>query len=102
MNNNLLNLAIKKVAKELCIPYNTAELIYKSYWAFVRNYIEDLPIRKMSEEEFNKETTNFNIPYIGKLYVDYSKIEKYKRQLKRYEDARDKKNQANRLSSISD
>ena len=56
----------------------------------------------MSEEEFNSTTTNFNIPYIGKLYADYNKVIKYKQRLKQYENAKGKENKANRLSSVSD
>lgn len=56
----------------------------------------------MTEEEFRKATTNFNIPYIGKLYVSYDKIEKYKRQLKNYQNVRTKKDQACRQSGTGD
>ena len=102
MNSNLLNLALKQAARNLSISPKLAELVYRSYWGFIRDYVENLHIRTLSEEEFKEVTTNFNIPYIGKLYVDYDKIEKYKRQLKRYENGRVKKNQASRQSSISD
>ena len=56
----------------------------------------------MSEEEFNSTTTNFNIPYIGKLYADYNKVIKYKQRLKQYENVKSEENKANRLSSVSD
>ena len=77
-------------------------MVYRSYWGFIRDYAENLPVRTMTEEEFKEATTNFNIPYIGKLYVDYNKIKKYKRQLKKYENVRNQKNQASRQSSVSD
>lgn len=102
MNNHLLNLALRQAARNLSISSKQAELIYKSYWGFIRDYAENLSIRNLTEEEFKEVTTNFNIPYIGKLYVNYDKIEKYQRQLKRYQNARDKENQANRQSSVSD
>lgn len=102
MNSNLLNLALRQAARNLSISSKLAEIVYRSYWAFIRDYAESQPIRTLSEEEFKEATTNFNIPYIGKLYVDYDKIEKYKRQLKRYENARAKKNKASRQSSVGD
>lgn len=56
----------------------------------------------MSQEEFDSAVSNFNLPYIGKLYVDYERIERYKRQLNYYQDAKTKENKANRLSDTSD
>ena len=102
MNNHLLNLALKQVARNLNISHKLAETVYRSYWSFIRDYVENLHIRTLNKEEFKEVTTNFNIPYIGKLYVDYDKIEKYKRQLKKYENVRVKKNQASRQSSAGD
>ena len=56
----------------------------------------------MGIEEFNSVDTNFNIPYIGKLYVGIEKIEKYKRKKENYENVKNKRNKANGLSSVSD
>jgi hypothetical protein len=78
------------------------EAVYQSYWKFFHEHVSSITIREMSEEEFNSTTTNFNIPYIGKLYADYNKIIKYKQRLKQYENAKGKENKANRLSSVSD
>lgn len=102
MNNNLLNSALRQAAKNLSTDYKLVETVYRSYWGFIREYIESLSIKKMTEEESEKTTTNINIPYIGKLYVDYGKIENYKWKLKKYEDAKIKKNKANRLSGTGD
>ena len=95
-------MALGKAARNLGISPKLAETVYRSYWAFIRNYAESLSIRTMTEEEFNESTTNFNSPYIGKLYVDYNKIENYKRQLKRYENVRSEKNKASGLSDTGD
>ena len=102
MNNNLLNLALRQAARNLSISPKVAEQVYKSYWGFIRDYVDNLHIRTLTEEEFKQQTTNFNIPYIGKLYVDYDKIRKYQRQLKIYNDVRNQRNQANRQSGVSD
>ena len=56
----------------------------------------------MSLEELKSIDTNFNIPFIGKLYVDYETIQKYNRQLKFYQNVKCKKNKANRQSSVSE
>lgn len=57
----------------------------------------------MNIDEFNSVDTNFNLPYIGKLYVGTEKMEKYKRKLENFKkNVRAKENQADGLSSISD
>lgn len=99
--NNSLNLALKKTSRTFGVKQKLVEQIYKSYWGFIRNQIEGLKFEEMSKQEFDSIAHNFNIPYIGKLYVDYEKIEKYKRHLKYFQDVKDKGNTANRLSGIS-
>lgn len=76
--------------------------MYKSYWNFIRTEIESVTLKEISEEEFNSADTNFNIPKIGKLYVEYDKIERYRKKLKAREDAKAKKNQASRQSGTGD
>lgn len=91
--NSLLNSALRQAARNLSIDYRVAERVYYSYFKFIRQHIESLPLKTQDEVD---EDTNFNIPYIGKLYVDKELIQKYKRQLKFYEDVKDKKNKADR------
>ena len=100
--NNSLNLAIRKVSRELCIDYKIVEAVYKSYWLFIKTQITSTPLKDISEEEFNATDTNFNLPYLGKLYVEYEKIEKNRRRLKYLENVKAEKNKANRLPSTSD
>lgn len=100
--NNSLNLALRKTARNLSIDIKLAESVYKSYWCFIKEHISSLPLREMSQEEFDSVVSNFNLPYIGKLYVDYERIERYKRQLKFYQDVKSKENKTNRLPDISD
>lgn len=40
----------------------------------------------MTEKDFGKTPTNFNITYIGKLYTNIEKVQKYKRKLKYLEE----------------
>ena len=72
----MLNL-YKKVAEEMNIPVEVVEFAYKSYWKFIRKTIQELPLKEdLSEEEFNKLKTNFNIVSLGKLSCTY---DRYKR-----------------------
>jgi hypothetical protein len=45
----------------------------------------------MDEEEFNENILNFNIPFIGKLYTDYSKVNSYNNHIKFKKDDTNKK-----------
>lgn len=67
----------KQIAEEMNIPVEVVELAYKSYWKFIRKTIQELPLKDdLSEEEFAKLKTNFNIVSLGKLSCNY---ERYKR-----------------------
>lgn len=61
-------------------------LIYKSYWKFIKDSIHGLELEEMTEKDFGKTPTNFNITYIGKLYTNIEKVQKYKRKLKYLEE----------------
>ena len=55
--NSLLNSALRQTARALSISPKLAEKVYQSYWGFIRDYVENLHIRTMTEEEFNSVTT---------------------------------------------
>lgn len=74
MTNNSLNLALQRASKELSIDLKTVTKVYRSFWKFIRNSIEALPLETISEEDFNNTDHNFNITYIGKLNVDYERV----------------------------
>lgn len=87
--------AINQVSIELGIPPEVVKLAYESYWKFIRETIKSLPLMEdLSEEEFSRLRTNFNIPSIGKLnctfnrYINIKKRYKYLKQLK--DDNKDK------------
>ena len=72
----------KKVADEMNIPVEVVELAYKSYWEFIRKTIQELPLKEdLSEEEFAKLKTNFNIVSLGKLSCTYDRYKRKKQQL---------------------
>ena len=102
MSNSVLNSALRQASRKLSVDQKLVEDIYKSYWNFIKTTISSVPLKEISKEEFNSTALNFNLPYLGKLYVEYEKIEKYRRRLKYLEDVKAKENQADRLSGVSD
>lgn len=100
--NNTLNLAIKKVARNLSVDQKLVEQVYKSYWFFIKEHISSLPLRDLSQEEYDSTVSNINLPFIGKLYVDYNKLAKYHKERKLYRDVKTEESKASRLSGVSD
>ena len=100
--NNTLNSALRKVARNLSVDQKLVEAVYKSYWQFIKEHVSSLPLRELSQEEYDSTVSNINLPFIGKLYVDYNKLAKYHKERKLYRDAEDKESEADRLSSVSD
>lgn len=100
--NNTLNLALRKVARNLSVDYKLVEQVYKSYWFFIKEHVSSLPLRDLSQEEYDSTISNINLPFLGKLYVDYNKLAKYQEQRKLYRDVKAEESEANRLSGVSD
>lgn len=66
--------AVQQVAIELGIPQDVVKRAYESHWEFIRKSIQSLPLKEdLSEEEFKKLKTNFNIPSLGKLSCTYER-----------------------------
>lgn len=73
---------IGKVSKELDIPVEVVDLAYKSYWEFIKQTIQSLPLKDdINEEEFSKLRTNFNISSLGKLTCTYDRMMGVKKRL---------------------
>ena len=75
---------IQKILKEaeegFGLTPQQLEDICDSWATFIRNTIVDLDFDDIqNEEEFKELKTNFNIPYIGKLYTSFKNLE-YKRK----------------------
>ena len=82
--------SITQVSEELGLPVEVVKKTYESYWEFIRETIQSLPLKEdLSEEEFNKLRTNFNIPSIGKLSCTYTRYKILKNRFKKYKDLRD-------------
>ena len=72
---------IGKVSKELDIPVEVVDAAYKSYWKFIKQTIQSLPLKdNLSEEEFSKLRTNFNIPSLGKLSCTFDRMTRVKKR----------------------
>lgn len=74
---------IGKVSQEMDIPLEVVDIAYKSYWKFIKQTIQSLPLKDdISEEEFAKLRTNFNIPSLGKLTCTFDRMMGVKKKFK--------------------
>lgn len=85
--------ALNEVSNKLNLPLEVVKEAYESYWKFMRSLIVELPLKEdISEEEFNKLRTNFNIPSIGKLYCTYPRYKAIRDRYKYVKKLRDDSN----------
>ena len=71
------------MATELGLPESLVRNTYKAYWQFIRQSIQELPLKEdLKEEEFCQLNTNFNIPSLGKLCCT---IDRYKGVKKKFQ-----------------
>lgn len=83
---------IGKVSKELDIPVEVVDAAYKSYWKFIKQTIQSLPLKDdIDEEEFAKLRTNFNISSLGKLTCTFDRMMGVKKRLKYIKQIREKR-----------
>ena len=83
---------INKVSQELGIPFEVVNIAYKSYWKFIKQTIQSLPLKdNLNEEEFAKLKTNFNIPSLGKLTCTFDRMMGVKKRFKYIKQIREKK-----------
>ena len=74
---------IGKVSQEMGLLPEVVDTAYKSYWKFIKQTIQSLPLKDdISEEEFAKLKTNFNIPSLGKLTCTYDRMMGVKKRFK--------------------
>ena len=74
---------IGKVSQEMGLPPEVVDTAYKSYWKFIKQTIQSLPLKDdMSEEDFTKLRTNFNVPSLGKLTCTYDRMMGVKKRFK--------------------
>ena len=69
------------ISKELNLPIEVVDKVYKSYWQYIKNTIQDLPLKEnLTEDQFSQLRTNFNIPSLGKLTCTYDRMQKVKKR----------------------
>lgn len=67
-----MNNVYEKAASILGIEKEVIKDVYETYWKYIRETIEKLPLKEnLTLEEFEKLKTNFNIPSLGKLSCNY-------------------------------
>lgn len=80
------------VAKELELPVDLVKNTYRAYWQFIRDTIQELPLKEdISEEDFSKLKTNFNIPSLGKLTCTRDRFIGMKKRFGYIQNLREKK-----------
>lgn len=74
---------VVKISKEVGLPPEVVDKVYKSYWMYVKQTIQVLPLKEeLTIEDFMKLKTNFNIPSLGKLNCTYDRMIKTKERFK--------------------
>lgn len=74
---------IGKVSQEMGLPPEVVDTAYKSYWKFIKQTIQSLPLKDdISEGDFTKLRTNFNIPSLGKLTCTFDRMMGVKKRFK--------------------
>ena len=82
---------LNNVAGELQLPVNIIQSTYRAYWQFIRQTIQELPLKEnLTDEEFNKLKVNFNIPSLGKLYCTKDKYDGVKKKFEYIKSLREK------------
>lgn len=83
---------IGKVSSELNLPTKLVDRTYRAFWLFINQSIQSLPLKEdISEEDFAKLKTNFNIPSLGKLSCTYDRMTGVKARYKIIKKLREKK-----------
>ena len=75
--------AILKTSHELGFPSEIVGKVYSAYWLALKQVVQALPLKEdLTEENFSKLRTSFNIPSLGKLYSSYDRVKGVKRRFK--------------------
>lgn len=81
MDRNRYRGLIKQVAYELGIDPNASIMAYDAMWLFIKKKIAELDLELPVEELVNFQTS-FNIPKLGKFYIDFKKFKERKEWIK--------------------
>lgn len=82
---------IAGLSEETGLSGKVVNSIYKAYWLYIKTMIQALPLKDdLTEEEFLKLHTNFNIPSLGKLHCTYGEWVGQKKRFSYIKDFRKK------------
>lgn len=78
-----LDLAISGASHELGLSSEIVGKVYRAYWLALKQVVQALPLKEdLTDEDFSKLRTSFNIPSLGKLYSSYDRVQGVKRRFK--------------------
>ena len=78
-----LDLAISGASHKLGLPSEIVGKVYRAYWLALKQVVQALPLKEdLTDEDFSKLRTSFNIPSLGKLYSSYDRVQGVKRRFK--------------------
>lgn len=85
--------AILKTSHELGFPSEIVGKVYRAYWLALKQVVQTLPLKEdLTEENFSKLRTSFNIPSLGKMFVTFDRYQGVKRRFQYLSQIRDKHN----------
>jgi len=74
----------KKYAEQSGMPLEDVREIYKLYFDYIRDTTREYDIdTDYTEDEIKEKFPSFTLPGIGKLYVDYYRHKKYRKNKKK-------------------
>lgn len=86
---------VKRVSQDTGISPEIIDRTYKSYWLYIRNSVQDLPLKEdISEAEFLNLRPNFNIPSLGKLTCTFDRYRGVKKKFQHIKKIRKKNEKA--------
>lgn len=78
-----LDLAISGASKELELPSELVEKVYKAYWLAIKQIVQSAPLKEdLTKEQFSELRTNINVPSLGKLHSSYERVQGVKKRFK--------------------
>lgn len=87
---------LERVSQDSGIDPEIIDKAYKAYWLYIRNSVQDLPLKEdISEAEFLGLRPNFNIPSLGKLTCTFDRYKGVKEKFQHIKKIREKNEKAN-------
>lgn len=78
-----LDLAISGASHELGLPSEIVGKVYRAYWLALKQVVQALPLKEdLTDEDFSKLRTSFNIPSLGKMFVTWDRYQGVKNRFK--------------------